>query len=368
MNRPVLLAIALAGLSFCVGCQQSAPPARPAVETGALVTVAPVVETPMDRQLPVLGTLFAKDEATLSAEVEGKIEKTFVEFGDRVKAGQILAQIDTSTYDTQTRQAEATVARAQATSANAHTSLKRIQALTKDQVAAASELDQALAVHEQGQAELKSAQAGAALAKLNLEKSHVKAPFDAAVAERIVSAGDYVKIGSPLFRVVNDNVLKFIVQASERYASMIKKEQLITFSVDAWPGERFSGKVFLISPAINTSTRSFSLGALVDNSAGRLKANSFARGELIVETDVPVLMAPLDAILQASGNTRVFVVESGVARARVVEPGRVRKGLQEILSGLKKGELVVVTGHSRLIDGTPVRIRNDAPSSEGKRP
>ena len=153
------------------------------------------------------------------------------------------------------------------------------------------------------------------MAKLNLEKSHVRAPFDAAVAERIVSAGDYVKIGTPLFRVVNDRVLKFIVQASERYASMVGKDQLITFSVDAWPGERFSGKVFLISPAINTATRSFSLGALVDNAGGRLKANSFARGELVLEKNVPVLLVPIDALLQSSGTTRVFVIESGIARS-----------------------------------------------------
>lgn len=365
MNRVILycLVVLAAGLAF--GCQPAAQTARPAADAANPVTTLTITEVPLDRLLPVLGTLYAKDEATLGAEVEGKVEKTLVEFGDRVSAGQVLALIDTSTYEAQAQQAEASMLKAKATASMASANLKRIQALTKDQVAAPSELDQSQAAYDQGQAELKAAQAGLSLSKLNMDKSQVRAPFDAAIAERIASAGDYVKIGSPLFRVVNDNVLKFIVQAPERYAGQIKKDQPIQFTVDAWTGEQFTGKIFLISPAVNTSTRAFALGALVDNRDRRLKANTFARGEITLAKAMPSILIPIDAVLQSSGNSKVFVMEGGVARARQVDVGRVVQGKQEILSGLKAGEILITSGHYRLIDGAPVKVR---PAAEATRP
>src|ERR1051325_632476 len=83
------------------------------------VTVAPVALVPLDRTLPVVGTLFAKDEATLGAAVEGQVERTMAEFGDRVKAGQEIAQIDTTTYEALARQAAANLSRTKAAAANA---------------------------------------------------------------------------------------------------------------------------------------------------------------------------------------------------------------------------------------------------------
>src|SRR5204863_9145411 len=135
-----------------------------------------------------------------------------------------------------------------------------------------------------------------ALAHLHLHRSHVKAPSDAAIADRIGNAGDYVKAGAPLFRVVNDNVLKFIVQAPESYAGKVVKEQQVIFWVDAYgTNETFEGKVYLISPAVNTATRAFPFGALVQNADHRLKASSYARGKLIFAGAVPTAVVPLDA-------------------------------------------------------------------------
>ena len=101
---------------------------------------------------------------------------------------------------------------------------------------------------------------------------------------------------------------------------------------------------------------------MVQNSDRRLKANSFARGELVFEKDVPTVMVPLEAILQSSGASKVFVVQSGVAKQQSVQVGRIEKGMQEIVSGLKPGETVIVSGHFRIVDGTPVRIRQDSSS------
>lgn len=326
------------------------------------VDVQPVGLLEVDRTLPIVGTLFAKDEATIGAEVEGRIEKTLVDFGDRVKAQQELALINTTSYEALARQASANVAKARATAANAEKELARFQELGT--IAAPSESDKAFAQAEQARAEVKFAEAAEAVARLNVDRSHVRAPFDAAIAERIASAGDFVKVGEPLFRVVNDAVLKYIVQAPERYAGQIEKGQLVTFTVDAHPGRVFEGKVFLISPQVNTTTRAFGLGALVQNEDRILRANTFARGEVRLQRNVPTPVVSLEAVVNFAGITKVFIIEGGIARAREVQLGRVLDDKQEIVAGLKPGEVIAVTGLTKLYEGARVRVKeqNGKPS------
>lgn len=314
---------------------------------------------PLDRTLAVVGTLFAKDEATVGAEVEGQVEKTAVDFGDRVRAGDEIALIDTASYEALARQADANVARAQANALNAEKDLQRQQSLGA--VASQADVDKAIAEAEQARAEVKSTEAANAMAKLNLERSHVRAPFHAAIAERIVSAGDFVKVGTPLFRVVNDQILKYIVQAPERYVGDVKKQMPVVFTVDAYPGEKFEGRVYLISPQVTAATRSFAFGALVTNVNARLRANTFARGELIIERAVPTPVVSLDAVVNFAGITKVFVLEGETARSRDVRVGRVVNGRQEVLAGLTQSDTVIISGQTKLYDGTKVRVKPAEP-------
>ncbi len=351
--------ILLAGLLLSsISCSKTqGEPATTVRDDAIPVTTSRVELVPMDRTLPVVGTLYAKDEAMLAAEVEGKVEKTSVDFGDRVTAGQELALIDTTSYEALARQSAANVAKAKAMALNAEANLNRTQELQNNKIASASQLDQARAEAEQARAEVQAAEAADGIAQLNLKRSHAKAPFDGAVAERIGNAGDYVKIGAPLFHLVNDGVLKYIVQAPERYAGQVQKEQLVQFTVDAWPGETFAGKVYLISPSVTTSTRAFPFGALVQNPARRLKANTFARGELILERNVSTPVVPIEAVINFAGVTKVFIAENEIVHAREVQVGRIKDGRQEILNGLRAGEIVVLTGQTKLQEGSKVRVQ-----------
>lgn len=331
------------------------------------VTSAKVEVAPMDRTLDVWGTLYAKDEATIGAEVEGKVEKTLVDFGDRVTAGQELARIDTTTYAALANQAAANLAKARASADNAEQNLKRAQELRNSNIASQSDLDAAVAAAEQARAQVKADEAANAVAQLNLQRSFVKAPFDAAIAERIGNAGDYVKAGAPLFRAVNDNVLKYIVQAPESYAGKVLKEQQVMFWVDAYgTNQMFEGRVYLISPAVNLATRAFPFGALVQNPDHKLKASSYARGQLIIERGVPTPTVPIDAVNTFAGVTKVFVIENGAAHTRAVELGRIQNGLQQVLSGLKAGEVVATSGLGRLHDGAKVRFREATAGNQAR--
>ncbi len=345
-------------------CHKPAPEAhQPAPAEGVPVTVARVEAVRADRTIPIVGTLFPKDEATLCAEVEGRVERTTVDFGDRLTNGQAIAFIDTSAYEALARKAAAEVARAQATATNTAQNLQRTTELRKAGIASVSDYDKAVADAAEAQAALKSAEAAQTVADLNVQRSQLKVPFDSAVTERLVGPGDFVHVGTPLFHVVNDRLIKYITSVPERFAGEVKKDQLVLFTVDQYPGRTFEGRVLLISPAVNTKTRAFPFGALVRNPDLTLKANAFARGELLLEKDVPVLVVPVEAVINFAGVTKVFITENGVARVREVQVGRIKDGRQQIFTGLKAGDSVVVTGHGKLRDGLKVTVKSTADNS-----
>jgi membrane fusion protein, multidrug efflux system len=349
-----LFCVALAVLPACskqdgqkVARQNDARPVSVVVATNAA----------WDRTVSIVGTLFPKDEATIAAQVEGTVEKTLVDFGDRVKSEQDLASVDTASYAALLEQAMGNLAKAEASLTNARLNFERVQRLKLGGIASDADFDQTKSQLDQATADVKAASGAEGVARLNVERSRVRAPFDGAISQRLVARGDYVKAGSPLFNIVNDGVLKFIFQVPERYGSFVEKRLPVSFNVDNFPGEVFTGSVYLISPSVSMASRSFNVGALVTNTDFRLKASTFARGELVVQRAVPTPVVPLEAIVSFAGVTKVFVIENGVARSQQVALGRVRDGLQEIISGVKAGDQVVISGQSKLSDGVAVAIQ-----------
>jgi len=365
LRRAVLGSLFLSASLALSGCGKEVVKAKVNRDESVPVQVAKVDIIELDRSIAVVGTLMARTEALIAAQVEGQLEKTLVDFGHRVTKGQEIALIDTLSYEALVRQSAANLAKARASALNGEQSLRRVQELQTSKISSASELDSAVAAAQQAAAEVESIQAADAIARLNLERSRVKAPFDGTVSERIATAGDYLKIASPLYRIVDDSELKYVIQAAESHAAQVRLGQLIRFTVDAWPGETFQGKVFLISPSVNTTTRSFNLGALVPNPDRRLKANTFARGELILEQSVLTPVVPLECIISFAGVTKVFTVADGASRGKEVILGRVRDGKQEIIEGLKGGELVVTSGQTKLYEGAKVRLQPATPAETG---
>ncbi len=257
--------IALGALCWTLtGCHPAAPePNRSSGIEASPVTVAVVTNAVWDRSVPIIGTLYPKDEATIGAQVEGAVEQTLVDFGDRIRLHQELAVIDMKSYQAQSDQAVGNLAKAEANLANSRLNFARVSKLRTTGIASESDFDQAQAQADQWAAEVKATRGAWAVAQLNLERSRVTAPFDGAIAQRIVGRGDFVRLGSPLFMAVNDSVLKFIFQVPEKYASFVRKELPVSFNVDNYPGETFAGRVYLISPAVTLSSRAFFVGALV---------------------------------------------------------------------------------------------------------
>src|SRR5262245_4089674 len=211
LSRPLIGAL-LAMAALC-GCRpRASTDAKMQRPEPTRVTVATVTNVAWDRTVSIVGTLYPKDEAAIASQVEGQVEKTLVDFGDRVITNQDLAFIDTASYEAQLEQAVGNLAKADANLANARQSFERVQKLRSDGIASASDFDLAKAQQDQWEAEVKAARGALGVAQLNVRRSKVLAPFDGGISQRFVGRGDYVHVGTPLFNLVNDAVLKFIFQ------------------------------------------------------------------------------------------------------------------------------------------------------------
>ena len=335
----LLLPAALSGLLLSCGKPDNTRSARPeAAPRTVRVTRAGL--RPMERTLHVVGTLSAHEEATVAAQVAGQIEKNRVDLGDRVTAGQELALIDTTSYEALTRQSAALFAKAAAAAASAAQSLKRVQDLQKDKIASTSDLDQAVAEAGKTAADVKAAEATDAIARLNLERSRVKAPFDGAVAQRIASAGDYVAIGTPIVKLVKTDPLRLRLEVPERESVAVRVGQNVRVTVEG-DTNIYTGSLARVAPAIREADRMLSVEADVPNQ-GALRVGLFAHAQIIVNTREEAVSVPPNTLIVFAGIEKAVAIKDGKAVEKTVTSGRRGADWVEIVAGLGAGETVVL--------------------------
>lgn len=323
------------------------------------VRVARAEPRPMERVLHVVGTLAAREEAQVAAQVAGQLEKNLVDLGDRVKAGQEIALIDTTSYEALATASAANLARANASAANAAQNLKRIQELQKDKIASTSDLDAAVADAARTRAEVKAAEANDAVARLNLERSRVKAPFDGVVAERIASAGDYLAVGAPIARLVQTDPLRLRLDVPERESVAVRVGQGVRVSVEG-DTNVYRGELSRIAPAIRAENRMLQVEADVPNPGG-LRAGLFARATIVITERDAVVSIPSAALITFAGLEKVVLIKDGKATEKNVTTGRRENGWVEIIAGLSNGETVVLSP-AGIRTGQPLVVSNAQPA------
>ena len=344
---------------FLVSCGKSEKARTPGRGEGAArqVRVARTELRPMERTVQVVGTLLAHDEATVAAQVAGQLETSHVDVGDRVIAGQELTLIDTTAYEALARQSAANLAKAVASATNAAQNLKRVQDLQKERIASTSELDQAVAEAGKGQADVKAAEAADAIARLNLERSRVKAPFAGAIAQRIATVGDYVAVGAPIFRLVKTDPLRLRLEVPERESLAVRVGQRVRVTVEGDPNV-FTGSVARIAPAIRETDRMLQVEADVPN-PGVLRVGLFARAQIVVNEREEGLSVPANALIVFAGIEKIVVVKEGKAAEKTVTTGRRGADWVELVSGVVAGETVVLNP-TGLRTGQPLTIESSA--------
>ena len=308
------------------------------------ITVAPVSLRPTKRLLKFVGTLFGNEEVKLSSQVEGQIEKITVDLGDRVAADQVLVVVDDTGARAQLREVEARLAKARADEA-------RGRELMNNKIISPQE-------YESMQTAVTVAQAQRDAMDIALAHKQVRSPLRGSVAKRLVSVGEYVRPGTPLFDLVDDDPLKLRGDVPERFADEIAVGQPVQIKVDAYPDDVFDGTMVRISPAANPENRSITVEAAVPNPDHRLKAGFFASANIVTRSDAEALVVPETAVVTFAGVTKLFVVRDDIAYERQVRVGtRDDQGLVEVLEGLHADEVVATSGLAKLENGRAVTIR-----------
>ncbi|MBF0374856.1 MAG: efflux RND transporter periplasmic adaptor subunit, partial [Alphaproteobacteria bacterium] len=194
------------------------------------------------------------------------------------------------------------------------------------------------------------------VARAQLAKTRILAPFDGVVGLRKVSVGAYVLPGADIANLENIQTLKVDFRVPEVFLAAVRPGQALQVTADAFPKEAFEGRVYAIDPLIDEAGRAILLRARVDNGAGALRPGLFVRVALVVDEVLDALVVPEEALVPRGRETVVFRVIDGKAQPTPVETGRRRDGVVEIVKGVAAGDKVVTAGHMKLRPGAPVAV------------
>ena len=278
--------------------------------------------------------------ATLAAEVPGNIESLKVELGERVRKGQILASIDTRALRQQLAEIEALFNQAQDRFERAEKLFAK-RSITKEQ-------------HIDAVAGREVAEARLASAKLALEKSEIKAPWNGHVASKRVEVGDYAGSGQPLIDLVAMDRLKVRAAASSADVPYLKVGVPVEVQVDVFPGEIFSGEVVRMGAELDPNTRTLEVIAEIENADLRLRPGLFGRLELERRVLADALLVPMTSVVEFENQKVIYVVQDGIAEQRQVTLGPVVGDRVLISAGIAAGERYIVAGQQHVADGQRV--------------
>jgi RND family efflux transporter MFP subunit len=323
----------------------------------APVKVYQVKKQKISEKLYYTGLIEAWKEINITPDVGGKIAKIYVEEGDTVKKGQLLAELDTRAIRLQREQAEAAVAVAEANFNDAKRNMARMERLKNEDAVSDQQYEKIKLAHDAAEAQLQQARAALNLAIYNLDVSIMKAPFAGVVASKNAEVGDVINpLMGPggIVTLMDFSRIKIGIDISHQDIIHIKKGQTAFLNVSAIPNRVFEGRVALVNLTADPMTKKFGIEVRADNTDFMLRPNTYGEVVLEVKSSENALAVPQKAVLE---NIFVFVVRGNTVEKREVVLGLQNTDLVEILSGIEEGEQVVVEGNFGLEDGAEIEIK-----------
>ena len=332
------------------------------------IPVAVVHPQPSDQnpQVTFPGDVQAYVTTPIYARTDGYLKSWYVDIGGRVKAGQLLATIETPEIDDQLRQAQAAQAQAQANLDLAKTTAERWQNLLKSDGVSQQEVDQNLGAYKARQADYSAAAANVERLKSLQSFQRVVAPFDGIVTARNVDIGALISSGNTkqLFQMAQIGVLRVYVNVSESYSAEIRIGMPADIHLAEFPGRTFVGKVAHTAGAIDPASRTLLTEVQVPNPRAELMPGSYAQVTFHVKEGTPPLVVPANTLIFRSDGPQIALVENGnTARLRKVTIGRDFGTNLEIVSGLRPSDTAILNPPDSLADGAAVIVTETADSS-----
>ncbi|MGZ8416380.1 MAG: efflux RND transporter periplasmic adaptor subunit [Methyloceanibacter sp.] len=325
-----------------VVCAASLVHAQDTKSAAVPVEAAKVTAVPLSEQVTAIGTLLSNEAVTVSSEIPGRLKEIHFQEGQPVEQGAALFTLDDSVYRAQLDDAEAKLKLAEQTN-------KRTSTLFTNKYATAQSADEAAS-------NLAVSTAATELARVQLEKTRIVAPFSGIVGLRHVSVGEYITAGQALDNLEAIDPVKADFRVPEKFLPAIRVGQTIRIKIDAFPDATFEGKVYAIDPRLDVAGRSLLVRALVPNHDQRLRPGLFARVTVLLQLKEDALTVPEAAIVPQGDSQYVFKIVDGKVKLTKVMTGTRREGRVEIVDGLAAGDQVVTAGQLKIRDGAPVSV------------
>jgi membrane fusion protein (multidrug efflux system) len=367
----VLLACAAGGMAFSRRTRAVQAPPPP---SAARVEVMPAEIRPVLLQgFESNSTLEAPEDVTLVPKVAGRLLQVTVKVGQPVRKGQKIAVLDRRDQDAQVNalsaQVEVNRAGAEQAKAELESALRerdRYARLLKEGYATRQELDSretayqaALAAYNRARASVAQAQASLQAQSVNRSEFTLTAPIDGIVLDDFsLTPGTLLSASTPVARIANVDRIKAVLQVPEVQASGLAAGMKALITADSLGETPVEGKVSLVHPYVDPSTRTVKVEVSADNRAlgYRLKPGMFARVFLVEKSAENALVVPFDSL----SDGKVFVVRNGKAVQVPVKTGLVLPDVVQVTSGIASGDLVVVSGGGALKDGDPVQVEGNS--------
>ncbi|SFA48433.1 RND family efflux transporter, MFP subunit [Pedobacter suwonensis] len=309
------------------------------------VRVAQVEKKAVDLDFSANGNFIPKQELNFLSENAGRVKAIYVDEGDRVSKGQVLARVDAEIINTDRETAEATYENAKRDEARYQSSFQT-GGVTQQQ------LDQAKLATKNAKLRLQASQR-------RLSDANIKSPINGIVNKRYIEVGAFVTAqGTQLFELVDVSKLKLKVNVNESQVANLKIGDQIEIKSSVFPTDSFSGKVTFIAAKAD-ATLNFPVEIEVENShKNTLKAGMYGTAVFKFPKQAPSILIPRTSFVGSVSSNQVFVLDkaSNTAKTRNVVAGRILGDNVEILDGLKEGETVITSGQINLTEGTPVSI------------
>lgn len=301
--------------------------------------------------IEAIGFIEPNQGVTLSSELAGTIDNISFESGAQVKPDQLLLSLDSSVEKANLKSSQARLPAARA-------KFERYQNLYQKNSISRDQLDDAEASYRSLEADIESL-------KGTIARREVRAPFGGAVGLRNVFLGQYLEPGTEIVRLEDTSVMRLRFTVPQTDISKISLGQTIKIGVDAYPNDQFEGQITAIEPAVNYQSGLIQVQAAIPNNDGQLRSGMFARASIILPTVKDQIVIPQSAISFTLYGENVYIIHdvegSNRAKQVVVKAGERRGNDVHVLSGIKAGDEIVLSGQVRLSNDTKVRVvKNDA--------
>ena len=394
LGIPISIVLVLAG------CSRQADQSKAAAAAAAAKAAEPVAirmaaaeVRKVEKSISVTGSLLPDETVSVSAEVPGRVAAIRADFGQRVKKGDVLAEIDTQELALQCERSKASLAQALARAGlrpgqedatpettpsirqaaaqfeDARSKYENAAKLVKSGDIAQerfNEIDKALQARQAALeatrdelrvllASIQALRAEVRLSEKRLNDAVVRAPFDGAVTARLISPGQYTKENTPILTLVKTSPLRLRADIPESIAMDVRVGTTLSFTTDAAPGVSFHAVVREMNPSLDARSRSLAAEARLLENDARLKPGMFVQVRLVTARDASVVAVPKDAIYAVAGLTKIFVIRDGKAVEIRLSPGQEVDGWVEAPGGVvRAGELVATSNLAALVNGAPV--------------